>query len=252
MRYTEDEVRAAVAASLSYSEVLRRLGMRPAGGNHATIRKYVEAVWRIPNDHFDPGAARVASLRRREAIPLKEILVEHSTYSRRRLKVRLYDQGLKRRQCELCGQGESWQGKTMSLILDHINGCATDNRLENLRIVCPNCAATLETHCGKALRRIRTERPCAGCGAVFYPDGDERRFCSHGCWARTREGRPQPELRRVERPPYEQLIREIAESSYSAVGRRYGVSDNAIRKWVRQYERELAAEPEAADPRLAA
>ena len=47
--------------------------------------------------------------------------------------------------------------------------------------------------------------------------------------------------RRVERPPYDQLRREIAETSYSAVGRRYGVSDNAIRKWVRQYEREAAA-----------
>jgi transposase-like protein len=41
--------------------------------------------------------------------------------------------------------------------------------------------------------------------------------------------------------PYDELLREIAESSYLAVGRRYGVSDNAVRKWVRQYEREEAA-----------
>jgi transposase-like protein len=47
--------------------------------------------------------------------------------------------------------------------------------------------------------------------------------------------------RRVERPPYDRLRREIAESSYAAVGRRYGVSDNAIRKWVRSYEREEEA-----------
>ena len=46
--------------------------------------------------------------------------------------------------------------------------------------------------------------------------------------------------RRVERPPYDQLMREIAETGYSAVGRKYGVSDNAIRKWVRAYERERA------------
>ena len=57
-----------------------------------------------------------------------------------------------------------------------------------------------------------------------------------------RPGRSQTALRRVERPPYEQLVREIAETSYVAVGRKYGVSDNAIRKWVRQYERERAAE----------
>jgi transposase-like protein len=45
----------------------------------------------------------------------------------------------------------------------------------------------------------------------------------------------------VERPPYAQLLREIAESSYVAVGRKYGVSDNAIRKWARRYEREQAS-----------
>ena len=49
--------------------------------------------------------------------------------------------------------------------------------------------------------------------------------------------------RTVERPPYEQLVREIAETSYVAVGRKYGVSDNAIRKWVRAYERELGVNP---------
>ena len=58
---------------------------------------------------------------------------------------------------------------------------------------------------------------------------------------RSNRGVPNPALRRAERPPYEQLLREIEESSWSAVGRRYGVSDNAIRKWVRQYEREQAA-----------
>jgi transposase-like protein len=52
---------------------------------------------------------------------------------------------------------------------------------------------------------------------------------------------PNPQRRLVERPPYEQLLREIAATSYSAVGRAYGVSDNAIRKWVRQYEREAEA-----------
>jgi transposase-like protein len=49
-------------------------------------------------------------------------------------------------------------------------------------------------------------------------------------------------MRRVERPPYEQLIAELQASSFLAVGRKYGVSDNAIRKWLRAYERERADE----------
>ena len=55
--------------------------------------------------------------------------------------------------------------------------------------------------------------------------------------------RSQVAARTVERPPYEQLLREVAETSYRAVGRKYGVSDNAIRKWLRAYERELGVAP---------
>lgn len=88
-------------------------------------------------------------------IPLDEVLVENSFYNRTKLKARLYEAGLRERQCQLCGQGERWNGRGMSLILDHINGVAIDNRLENLRIVCPNCAATLDTHCGRKNRLDR-------------------------------------------------------------------------------------------------
>jgi Helix-turn-helix domain len=62
----------------------------------------------------------------------------------------------------------------------------------------------------------------------------QQRFCSRPCGVRHNA----PALHRVERPPYDQLLAEIAATSYSAVGRKYGVSDNAIRKWVRAYERE--------------
>jgi hypothetical protein len=124
----------------------------------------------------------------------------------------------------------------MSLILDHVNGIADDNRLENLRIVCPNCAATLETHCGRANRRPRPQKVCGYCSESFTPKYREQRYCSRRCGTRyDREAR-----RRVERPPYEQLVAEVASTSWSAVGRKYGVSDNAVRKWVRAYEREAA------------
>ena len=76
------------------------------------------------------------------------LLRQGSGYDRARLKQRLYESGLKTRACEICGQTESWHGRRMALILDHINGIADDNRLENLRVVCANCAATLDTHCG--------------------------------------------------------------------------------------------------------
>jgi hypothetical protein len=215
--------------------------MRVAGGNHALFRKYVDTVWEISTEHFDPNAASAAGARR--STPLAEILVKHSTYDRRNLKTRLFREGLKRPACELCGQDENWNGRRMALILDHINGVPDDNRLENLRIVCPNCAATLDTHCARKNRLPPTYRDCARCGKSFVVRYPRHRYCSRECGTRRPHhddrGVPKPSLRRTERPPYEQLMREIEETSYLAVGRKYGVSDNAIRKWVRQYEREF-------------
>jgi hypothetical protein len=129
----------------------------------------------------------------------------------------------------------------MGLILDHVNGVRDDNRLENLRIVCPNCAATLDTHCGRK-NRLEITRDCALCGKPFIVKRSTHRYCSPACGTRSPgpRGRPYPDQRKVQRPPYEQLLQEIAETNYSAVGRKYGVSDNAIRKWVVFYEREQA------------
>lgn len=219
--------------------------MRPAGGNHALLKKWSER-WEVSTDHFDPYAASVRRSRARQR-PLVDILVEKSTYSRRHLKERLYREGVKSRECELCGQGELWRGKQLSLILDHVNGVSDDNRLENLRIVCPNCAATFDTHCGRNVRRIRR---CLNCGDDFAPEAYRQRFCSRVCFGAFRRetagtpaptstfGIPQPHRRKVPRPPLKMLVAETGASGFLAVGRKYGVSDNAIRKWIRSYERE--------------
>jgi hypothetical protein len=256
-RFTKVEADAAIAASRSWTEALRRLGLCPTGANPRTLKQWA-ATWGIRSDHFDPHAASIAGLKRQhQRKPLSEILVEGSTFSRSNLKGRLYDEGVKQPVCELCGQDENWNGRRMSLILDHVNGVRNDNRLENLRIVCPNCAATLETHCGRklALPRLST---CSRCGTEFRPKYRDHRYCSRECgtrWDRRaaallqkgRFGQPKPMRRKVDRPPYEQLMREIAETSYLAVGRKYGVSDNAVRKWVRFYERQIEREAMAGE-----
>jgi hypothetical protein len=215
------------------------------GGAIQVLRKY-SALWGISADHFDPyDAVRGSGLQRRR--PLEEILVQHSTFARNHLKERLYDAGLKRPTCELCGQGELWHGHVMGMILDHVNGVSDDNRLENLRIVCPNCAATLETHCAKTRRLVRAERECIRCRVTFRPKYANQRYCSRECGRRWyRAGVPRPDARKVDRPPYPQLLREVHALGFSATGRRYGVSDNAIRKWTRAYEIETEQRERAA------
>lgn len=110
----------------------------------------------------------------------------------------------------------------MSLILDHINGDNTDNRIENIRILCPNCNATLPTHCrGKCgLEKIKQKEL----------DRKNKKISNNQIINFKKK-------RKIERPPYEKLVKEIKNTSYLAVGRKYGVSDNAIRKWVKIYEK---------------
>lgn len=235
-RFTRDQLTEAVAASRSWSETLRRLEYRSAGGNWKTLQKYA-ALWGISSDHFDPNGRRLIGIKNYwpSRTPLEEVLIRDSSFSRSHLKERLFDEGLKSRSCEMCGQGEIWRGLKMALILDHVNGTPDDHRFENLRVLCPNCAATLKTHCGRKNRLPKVE--CGFCGLAFRPTRRSQRYCSAECGSRQKRNRMRAG-RRVERPPYEQLIREIGETSYLAVGRKYGVSDNAIRKWVRFYERE--------------
>ncbi len=250
-RYTESQARRAIAESRSWAEALRKLHYCHTGGNPRTLKKYA-GLWGISTGHFDPTAAPREALRRngmRVQLPLEQILVRGSSYSRSNLKRRLFTEGLKEPVCEMCGQDELWRGQPMGLILDHVNGVRNDNRLQNLRILCPNCAATLDTHCGRNGKVVPFTRECLRCGRRFRVKYRTHRYCCRECgirWSRKEAavegrgqfGRPTPLRRKVERPPYDQLLREIEETSYLAVGRKYGVSDNAIRKWVRWYERE--------------
>lgn len=218
---------------------MRYLGYEVKGHNYRTVQKWA-AEWGITTDHFDPTARTTRSARSRER-PIEQLLVEHSTYKRGSLKRRLLKEGIKQFVCEMCGQNEFWFGKRMSMVLDHINGVPDDNRLENLRMLCPNCNSTLDTHCG---RNIPRERVCPGCGQVFVPTTMQHRYCSPDCWgtiySAVKKGVPQPWLRRVERPSYGRLIANLAEMSMVKVGRKYGVSDNAVRKWLRWYEADIA------------
>jgi hypothetical protein len=237
--FSEEDLRAAIAQGLCWADALRYLGYEAKGHNYRTIKKWA-ARWDVATGHFDPRARTSRAARTREA-PINELLVENSDYQRGSLKRRLLREGIKQPICELCGQDELWLGNRMSMILDHINGVPNDNRLENLRMLCPNCNATLATHCGRNTPR---ERVCPGCQQVFIPSSIQHRYCSTQCWgtiySNRKKGVPQPWLRRVERPPYGRLVGDLAQMSMVKVGAKYGVSDNAVRKWLRWYEADIA------------
>jgi hypothetical protein len=192
-----------VNESISFSEVSRKLYKNSYYGNRQTIKKYIKE-FNINTNHFKQSTT-IDNRNFLNKKPLSEILVLDSYFSTTSLKKRLFKEGIKLPICEKCGQDEWWNGEKISLILDHINGKTNDLRIENLRIVCPNCNATLPTHGGKNVKR---------------KEKLETKLSQ----------------RKVKRPEYEQLQNEINELGYCGTGRKYGVSDNAIRKWLKFYK----------------
>ncbi len=148
--WTDEQLRDAVRVSRSFAEVMQRLGYQPSGGMHRHIKAHIARL-ALDTDHFT-GQRWSAGTRTGSGFkpqPLSEILVANSTYlSSGRLRRRLINAKLKPPRCEICGL-DTWRGQPLPLALDHINGDPRDNRLENLRIVCPNCHALTETWCGR-------------------------------------------------------------------------------------------------------
>ncbi|MFE1956945.1 HNH endonuclease signature motif containing protein [Streptomyces sp. NPDC059479] len=162
-RWTKEILESAVAASTNMYEVLRRLGVELVGGQHTHISRRVKALG-IDTSHFTPQVRTKNMRDNRRRRSAEEILVEdNSAQARRtpssRLKRALLELGVEER-CALCGCEAMWQGHPLPLEVDHIDSNWRNNRIENLRILCPNCHSTTDTYRGRGkARRAAASRP---------------------------------------------------------------------------------------------
>ena len=147
--WTIEQLVKAAKNSTSIRQVLHKLGLKEAGGNYAQIKKYLD-LYKINTTHFK-GKAWNKGMKYSlpSKTPLKKILVKNSNYQSYKLKSRLFREGLKEKKCEICSWAEKSPDGRIPLELDHINGDSKDNRLENLRILCPNCHSLQLTHRGR-------------------------------------------------------------------------------------------------------
>jgi len=76
----------------------------------------------------------------------REVFIENSPYWQNSIKKKILDNALIEYKCAICSSPPIWNGRPMTLVLDHINGVHSDNRLNNLRFVCNNCDSQLDTY----------------------------------------------------------------------------------------------------------
>lgn len=260
--WTDEQFIEAVTNSKSIANVLRCIGLgdKSTGSNYYMIKKEVKRLG-ISTDHWTgQGHNKGTKKERINKYSTDDILVENSPRyikSTESLKKRLLGEGILQLKCSLCGLGTSWNEKPLSLALDHINGINNDHRIENLRILCPNCHSQTDTFagrnkkvinpkkvftcilCNKVLRERRKSGSCRSCLSKItpiYPEDNKCQYCKKpitskftmclSCAQRARYGR-------LDRPTKEQLLEDIKELGYCGTGRKYKVSDNAIRKWMK-------------------
>ncbi|MEV2215372.1 HNH endonuclease signature motif containing protein [Streptomyces sp. NPDC050997] len=147
-------LRAAVAESTSIAAVLRRLERPDNCTQRALLRQWIIEE-QLTTEHFLGQAHQRGKPRPQHSKRSADILVKHDGKRRTRtvqLRRALREVGLPE-ECAECGVGPEWLGKPMTLEIDHIDGDWSDDRRENLRLLCPNCHAVTNTWCRGGKRR---------------------------------------------------------------------------------------------------
>ena len=222
---SSQQLQEYVSSSNSYKQVLEKLGYRACSGSVQQALRQRLKEEKISTEHFmAPTGDKIVKR------TFENTFCEHSTVGQKTLRKKYFEGNYTEYKCSVCGQEPIWQNKPLTLILDHINGINNDDRLENLRWVCPNCNYQLDTTNGKNIKRLRemgllgepkaTVSYCKDCGKILSNASATR--CSN-CSSKA--------SRIVERPNRSELKDLIRSTPFTAIGSMYGVSDNAIRKW---------------------
>ena len=149
--YSVEDVRLAIEASLCISDVLKRIGLSPHGGNGGTIRKIIEEH-EFDISHFNSASCFTRGKENIRAY--QDVFVEQSPIPRSSLSRQVKRFNALEYRCSVCSNEGVWNGNKLALVVDHVNGISNDNRIENLRYMCPNCHSQTDTFGGRDRKSV--------------------------------------------------------------------------------------------------
>ena len=221
-KYTKDFLQPIVSECKSVNELLTRIGLSHTGGNFAHMYKVLK------REKVDISTFRGQAWRKGKSFPgkyhISVYLNNEKGISSSYLKQRLLKEKYFENKCYSCNNTE-WMGYPIQLELHHKDNNHENNSLDNLTILCPNCHALVHKLDRNSHHKIRK----------FSKVSKNPRFKN----PESKDGRAKPrfDLRKCKRPGYSQLLIEVNDLGYTNTGKKYGVSDNAIRKWLKIYEK---------------
>lgn len=226
-QYTKEELEYIVKNSRSIREVALKLGYSATSGENAKTVKHRLISYNIETKHF----SRKTLIVRNE----ENVFCENSTATQKVLRDWYKKCNYSEYKCSICGQEPMWQGKELTLILDHKNGKNNDHRLENLRWVCPNCNQQLETTGYKKMRtrhKLKKKNYCVECGKEISIKATRCVSCEN----KNRVKNNTVENGNIgQKPSKNELEKLIYELPFTKIGEIYGVTGNAVRKWCKKY-----------------
>lgn len=225
----EERICEIIKNSQNINQVCKSIGKRPTNNNYLFVEKIIKK-YNIDISHFCNDFKQI---KRHKPYTKEEIFCENSPISTSSLLLNIIKYNIKEYKCECCGNIE-WLGKKIPLQTHHINGDNTDNRIENLQLLCPNCHAQTDNYCGKGKRKKLLNKYktkiCPICGNEHH---SQNKFCSKECFENFKRKNYQKYRDNINKDILIECFKKY--KTFRQVGKYFNVSDKTIYKWCESF-----------------